>query len=277
MFKRKLSLFAAVLVTLFVVFFARPGLAYAEGISLKAGMSGEKVTMLQRNLKSLGYFEYAPTGYFGSLTKSAVVNFQKQNDLNPDGIAGSRTLDRINSLLKRKPSVNRGGVERGDTSQTDKIVLLPWFEKVNGIFKIGDTARVTDLDTGLSFMVKRTYGVNHADVEALTSKDTGVLKKIAGGEWNWTRRAAVVEIDGYKIAASITARPHAGLDDGPAGAVVKGRSGDYGKGENFDNIKGNNMDGHFDIHFSGSRTHATNKVDKAHQQMVKKAYESDKN
>jgi hypothetical protein len=31
------------------------------------------------------------------------------------------------------------------------------------------------------------------------------------------------------------------------------------------------MNGHFDIHFYGSRTHETNRVDSAHQKMVKKA------
>jgi len=31
------------------------------------------------------------------------------------------------------------------------------------------------------------------------------------------------------------------------------------------------MDGHFDIHFLGSKTHGTNKVDSNHQNAVKKA------
>jgi len=31
------------------------------------------------------------------------------------------------------------------------------------------------------------------------------------------------------------------------------------------------MSGHFDVHFYGSKTHGTNKVDSAHQSAVKKA------
>lgn len=232
--------------------------------------------MLQLKLKSLGYFKYTPTGYFGSSTESAVKNFQKLNNLVADGVAGSQTLWKINELIKRTLTVSRGGVSRGGMQRKNDIVLLPWFEKVSKIFRIGDIAKVIDLDTGMSVMVRRTFGTNHADVETVTAEDTAILKKIAGGEWNWKRRAVIVEIDGYKLAASITAMPHAGRDDKPAGIIVENRSGGYGKGENLDAIKGNKMDGHFDIHFLNSRTHGTNRVDEEHQQMVKKAYQSDK-
>jgi len=51
--------------------------------------------------------------------------------------------------------------------------------------------------------------------------------------------AAVVEVKGYKIAASITAMPHAGRDDKPANINVSGRSGGYGWGTNLDFVKGN--------------------------------------
>lgn len=275
MFQRKVK-YITVLAVIVIVMFIQTGFVFAGSILLKIGMSGEEVSVLQSNLKSLGYFEQAPTGYFGSITESAVINFQKSNNLTADGVAGSNTLNKINLLLKKKPITNRGDVSRVNTEATDKIALLSWFKEVNGIFRRGDTAKVTDVDTGLSLMVQRTYGTNHADVEALTSEDTAILKKIAGGEWNWTRRAAIVTIDGYKIAASITAMPHAGRDDKPAEATVDGRSAGYGRGINLDKIKGNNMDGHFDIHFLDSRTSETNRVDEKHQQMVKKAYQSDK-
>ena len=47
--------------------------------------SGEEVRQLQLKLKELGFFTYSggATGFFGDITKQAVVKFQKTNDLKP--------------------------------------------------------------------------------------------------------------------------------------------------------------------------------------------------
>jgi len=131
-----------------------------------------------------------------------------------------------------------------------------------------------DLETGIRLSVQRTGGHNHADVETIDPVETAKLLQVAGGEWNWTRRPIIVEIDGQRIAASMTCRPHAGLDNQPALETVRNRSGDFGTGINYDSVKGNDMDGHFDIHFYKSRTHGTNSVDSQHQAAVQTAYES---
>ena len=65
----------------------------------------------------------------------------------------------------------------------------------------GKNAKVTDIKTGKSFMIKRTFGTNHADVETLTKEDTKVMKEIWGG-YSWERRSVVVEVDGNLIAGS---------------------------------------------------------------------------
>lgn len=135
---------------------------------------------------------------------------------------------------------------------------------------------MTDLATGIKMQIMRTGGTNHADCETIDSANTDLLLQVAGGEWNWTRRPVIVEIDGYTIAASLTARPHAGRDDQPARETVSNRSGGYGRGINWDSVKGNSMDGHFDIHFYGSRTHVTNRQDSAHQAAIQTAYKWDK-
>lgn len=163
---------------------------------------------------------------------------------------------------------------RDKTSRSSEIQLLPWFGKVENIFGRGTAATVIDVDTGLKFKVKRTYGYNYADVETLTAKDTEILKKAIGGQWSWERRAVIVEVNGYRIAGTMAAMPHAGRDDKPANAIVSGQSVGYGTGDNLDAVKGSNMDGVIDIHFYQSRTHATNRVDKQHQAMVQKAYKS---
>lgn len=148
--------------------------------------------------------------------------------------------------------------------------LLDWWTSVNNIFAIGSTAKVIDLNTKKSFYVIRTFGHNHADVEAKTLNDTKIIKEIWGG-WSWERRPVIVEVNGRRIAASMTAMPHAGVDSAPALKVVDNRSGGYGTGENLDKIKENGMDGHIDIHFLNSTRHKDGAVDKEHQVMVKKA------
>jgi hypothetical protein len=129
---------------------------------------------------------------------------------------------------------------------------------------------VTDVLTGRSFEVKRTYGSNHADVEPLTKGDTEIIKDIWGG-FTWERRAVVVQIGKYTMAASMTAMPHAGIDSKPAGIYVSNRSEGYGRGINLDKVKNNGCSGVMDIHFKNSRTHTTNTKQKSQQDMVKKA------
>lgn len=110
-------------------------------------------------------------------------------------------------------------------------------------------ATVIDIETRKQFNIQRRGGSNHADVQPLTAEDTATMKQIYNGEWSWKRRAIIVVMEnGMKIAASMNGMPH-------------------GQGA----IKGNNFNGHFCIHFLGSKTHESNKVDLAHQMMVWKA------
>ena len=58
----------------------------------KIGSTGSEVSQIQIQLKEWGYYSGAVDGIFGTQTKNAVIKFQKANGLNPDGIAGSKTL-----------------------------------------------------------------------------------------------------------------------------------------------------------------------------------------
>ncbi|KUO69347.1 MAG: peptidoglycan-binding protein [Clostridia bacterium BRH_c25] len=238
-----------------------------SGKVLKKGTSGKEIVNLQSDLKKLSLFTLQSTGYYGDATEKAVKNLQKKNGLLQDGVAGNATISLINRLLGGASSTS----SRGTARQTN--YLLPWFNEVSKIFKIGTTATVYDIETGLSFKVKRTYGTNHADCEPLTANDTKIMKKIYNGSWSWGRRAIIATVGSTKIAASMNGMPHAGRDNKPANKYITSRSGGYGAGTNLDAVKGNGMDGQFCIHFSGSKTHGTNRVDSGHQAMVKKAAE----
>ena len=248
--------------------------AFAQGSILKKGMSGESVVVLQDNLRSLGYFNVGSTGYFGDITNNAVRRLQENGGIQVDGIVGNQTFGLIDKLFNNKTvTTSRGGSDR--TEETD--YLMPWFGGVNNFFKVGDTATVYDVETGLSFSVKRTYGYNHSDTETVTAEDTAIMKKVYGGQWSWNRRAVIVTVNGKKIAASLAGMPHAGVDSAPMNTYVQSRSGGFGSGTNLDTVKGNGMSGHFDLHFLGSKTHGSNKVDQNHQAMVKKAAQWAKN
>ncbi len=250
----------------FLVFFILISPLFTNGVDatslLKKGSSGGDIKTVQQKLKQLGYFNEETTGYFGTVTEKAVIAFQSASGLEADGIIGPMTLRTINKAttvdVSRSTSTNRGA-------------LLKWFGQAEDAFPIGAVATITDITTGLQFIAKRTYGYNHADCEPATAEDTKIYKSIFDGEYKWEMRSIILEYDGQKLAASMAGMPHAGRDDKPSNAWVSGRSSGYGYGYNLDAVKGNNMSGHFDIHFLGSKTHGSNKVDNRHQEKILEA------
>lgn len=68
----------------------------AKPYTLLEGTEGEDVNALQARLMELGYLSKA-TGYYGSETIEAVMDFQERNDLGADGKTGEYTLARIYS------------------------------------------------------------------------------------------------------------------------------------------------------------------------------------
>ena len=67
------------------------GTAFAAGRVLSNGSSGDDVYELQQALADIGYFYDEPTGYFGDITESALIDFQYDYGLEADGIAGPIT------------------------------------------------------------------------------------------------------------------------------------------------------------------------------------------
>lgn len=67
--------------------------------SLRLGDSGADVKQLQLSLMFKGYLrESSIDGSFGQETFEAVKSFQKNNNLNVDGIAGPATMEKLSSL-----------------------------------------------------------------------------------------------------------------------------------------------------------------------------------
>lgn len=60
------------------------------------GSRGEEVREIQTRLAALGYYKGTIDGIYGSGTKNAVIQFQKDNGLSADGIVGEKTLAALN-------------------------------------------------------------------------------------------------------------------------------------------------------------------------------------
>ena len=204
--------------------------------SLRKGATGTAVKTLQTNLKKLGFYTAYVDGSFGSTTESAVKAFQKKYGLTADGVAGSATLKKIESVVA---SASSGKIT---TEQLD------WFNGGKNVIPNGAVFQIKDVSTGLIFSARRQSGGNHMDAEPLTAEDTAILKKINGGTFSWRRRAVLVKYNGHVYAASIYSEPH---------------------GTN--TILDNNFDGQFCLHFYGSKTHGTDRVDADHQKCVEQA------
>ncbi|MBQ7844579.1 MAG: peptidoglycan-binding protein [Clostridia bacterium] len=79
--------------------------------TLKYGSRGDRVKLLQKALNQLGYSAGSADGKFGSGTQRAVVAFQRANGLTADGLAGTKTLKKIEALLS-------GGTSSGGSTTT---------------------------------------------------------------------------------------------------------------------------------------------------------------
>ena len=206
------------------------------------GDSGNAVKKVQQRLKKLGYYTGSVDGDYGNGTKTAVKNFQKRNGLSVNGKVNSKTLAKLNSSDAKKATASDAA--GGGSGTTER---LNWFNGGSSKIPKGATFKVKDIKTGKVFTVKRWSGANHIDAEPASASDTATMKSIYG-HWSWKRRPVLVKYNGHVYAGSMNGMPHG-----------------------TQTISGNNFDGHFCIHFYGSKTHGSKKVDSMHQSCVAEA------
>ena len=71
---------------------------------LRYGTRSDEVIRLQQNLTKLGLYTGTISGHYGSITEAAVMNFQRKNGLSADGIAGAKTLAKIEEKVNGSSS-----------------------------------------------------------------------------------------------------------------------------------------------------------------------------
>lgn len=166
-----------------------------------------------------------------------------QSELLKDNNLSTQSVLRIGQQLR----IPQYQIAVKETPSPNHGEYVDWWTEAQYLFPIGSVATVTDYQTGITFKVKRTVGANHADCEPLTASDTEIAKGVWGG-FSWKERAVVVDVNGRKLAASMSFMPH-----------------------DVQYITDNNFNGHFDIHFNNSTRHIDGKIDVAHQDQIKVA------
>ena len=224
-------------------------------LSSTNGATDEDVVRVQIRLRDLCYFSFKPTGKYQSMTASAAKAFQLRHATDDgaamisDGTIGAQTMD----ILFRH-NVSRSDIASSIPIGTSQVMDNPTvgeavkWEEVKGTLAQGSSYLITDYNTGTTFYMVYTGGENHAEMECKDAFNAGVLKGVFGGEYNFSKRAVTVSVNGRQIAASLQGYPH---------------------GE--DTFSANDMNGHVCLFFDGSLSHVGSLPDAEHQELIYRA------
>lgn len=209
----------------------------ASGV-LKIGDTGNAVKTLQRILIELGYLSGAADGIFGTKTYLALESFQRANNLTVDGVAGSATLDRLESAAAKK-KINAQTAAVPDATPVPAVTgtafksptaaevrFADWYNEIRTQAKLMPDAIIYDYKTGLHYNVHMFSFGKHCDAEPITASDTAIMYQIMGME-NWDPHAVWVILSDGKVYMAST----------------------HSHGHQVDIIAGNNLEGHICIHF----------------------------
>ena len=221
--------------------------------TLKNGSAGNRVTILQNALISLGHLKGKADGKYGTATRSAVISFQKNQRLTADGLAGKKTLIAVEKAVSGKketpestatpapkptatpaPSPASGSRinEKITPPAKSSIKLLHWYRDIKPSLKSGQHILIYEPRSGLSWTLRLYSLGHHADSEPLTAKDTATMVKAFGNTNTWTQKGVYVRLpNGTWTIGSTHDMPHL--------------SG---------SIKDNNFNGHLCVHFLRTMT-----------------------
>lgn len=123
------------------------GMANQAMALVQEGDRSSEVTFIQQRLQQLGYFQGNITGYFGSMTKQAVIRFQEAQGITPDGIVGKNTQ----ATLERPQPENQAAVKPVQPKPSQVAVKAASEETQPSLLQIGDRGpQVSILQEGLA-------------------------------------------------------------------------------------------------------------------------------
>lgn len=185
------------------------------------GIRHNRVAELQTYLKALGYLSVTPTGYFGTLTQTAVSNFQKDNNVAITGKADLSLFSKIAQVidLKYVPTTTYTNyvVVSGDNSWniSIKFKITPNdLLKANNltessVLKIGQILKIPQINAP----IKPTYGQYGEDLDWFTEAQyvfpidaTGTLTDFfSGSKFNIKRTVGAGHADCETLTQEDTA------------------------------------------------------------------------
>ena len=144
-------------------------------IRIEKGAEGEDVMALQKRLMELGYLAIdEPTSYFGNATKEAVKLFQRQHELQQDGICGNDTIVLLNSEEAKEYVMTEGAEGNDIESFQDQLVELGYLEsnQVTGYYGTDTVEAVTKFQNRNHLSKDGKAGEN--TIEKINSADARV-------------------------------------------------------------------------------------------------------
>ncbi|MDY5730270.1 MAG: peptidoglycan-binding protein [Eubacteriales bacterium] len=155
---------------------------------LKNGAEGARVKELQKRLKQLGYYSGKEDGKFGAGTEEALKNFQSNNKIKADGIAGNTTLKTIYSKnpVKANTSSNTNKINNTskstntNTKKTDTTSTAPRLKHMPNVPK--------------NKYISTTKSTSGTDVKNLQNRliDLGYLVGTADGVYGAATEKAII-------------------------------------------------------------------------------------
>jgi len=104
-------------------------------MTLRIGSRGPMVRHRQHQLKMLKYYHGRVDGIFGNLTKQAVLQFQTDHGLVPDGVIGPATAAALDRVGGRTMLLRLGSRGEMVTMLQHKLQMLGYYHgSLDGIF-----------------------------------------------------------------------------------------------------------------------------------------------
>ncbi len=228
---------------------------------LKQGMRGSAVQKMQQRLVDLGYLGSAD-GVYGIKTFNAVVAFQRKNGLSADGVAGSKTQNKLysssaisatGSIIQTPVQLPSSGNSSGTSSggftapMASEVRYANWFSEIRARAKLMPDVVIYDPDTGLHYNLHMFSFGKHADAEPPTAQDVETMNRIIG-EDDWGPKYVWVIFSDGRVYIGST----------------------HSKGHTVDHDSDNGLTGHICLHFPRimSEAEATGPYAVSHQKEI---------